>query len=109
MRIAHYVVYDPFGELGDKSLHVFEMRGDLLIRTDLPVFPSMGLSLIEWQGEYEGLAGPFLRWATLDGVPLPTGAEAAATERERADTERERAERLAARLRALGVDPDSLA
>ena len=32
----------------------------------------------------------------------------ATTERQRADDERQRAERLAARLRELGVDPDSV-
>jgi Uma2 family endonuclease len=35
-------------------------------------------------------------------------AQEAAGERQRADAERQRADRLAARLRALGIDPDSV-
>ncbi|WP_437941560.1 hypothetical protein [Sorangium sp. So ce341] len=41
----------------------------------------------------------WLRWHAADGSVVPTGAE-------RAERERARAERLAAQLRALGVEPD---
>ena len=46
-----------------------------------------------------------------DGTPFRSPLELARLaqqERERAEQERQRAERLAARLRALGIDPDSL-
>ncbi len=36
----------------------------------------------------------------MDGAMIPTGAE-------RAEQEHERAERLAEKLKALGIDPDS--
>ena len=74
----------------------------------------------EWDGAFEGLRGRWLRWCTRDGL-VPTGAERAESEKARAENEkaragaaeaeaereRERAARLAARLRALGVDPES--
>jgi hypothetical protein len=41
----------------------------------------------------------WLRWCDQEGNVIPTGAELA-------EAERARAERLAARLRALGIDPD---
>ncbi len=69
-----------------------------------------------WSGVYEGVAATWLRWCAEDGTLIPTGAERAEQERERAEQERERAEqereraeRLAARLRELGIDPDTLA
>lgn len=76
---------------------------------------------------YLGVQGEFLRYFTPEGVLVPTPAEEAEQERARADEERaradeaqaqaeaerkraqeehQRAERLAARLRALGIDPD---
>jgi hypothetical protein len=80
-----------------------------------------------WDGVYEAKAGIWLRWRDANGVLLPTGAEAAETAQEQAaqaqeqaEQERERAERaeqlaaeaqlraerLAAQLRALGVEPE---
>ncbi|MGB3789484.1 MAG: hypothetical protein WA949_15855 [Phormidesmis sp.] len=52
----------------------------------------MGLGM--WEGEYKGVQGQWLRWQTKDGRWLPTDGE--------------RAERLAERLRSLGIDPDDI-
>ena len=61
-------------------------------------FPGLGLGLRLWQGEYEGLTQTWLRWCDQAGNVIPTGAEGA-------KREHQRAERLAAQLRALGVEP----
>ena len=53
-----------------------------------------------WDGESEGVKAVWLRWCDQEGNVIPTGAELA-------EAERARAERLAARLRALGIDPDA--
>ena len=66
----------------------------------------LGLTL--WRGSFEGTDATWLRWCDHDGNVIATGAERAEQERERAEQERERAERLAARLRELGVDPESI-
>ena len=106
LRIAHYVVYDPLAQLGPKRLLVFELRGDLYVALDRAWFPGVGLGLGEWDGPFEGTKGRWLRWCDADGAPVATGAERAEEEHQRAEEEHQRAERLAARLRALGEDPN---
>ena len=81
----------------------------------------LGLTL--WSGQFEEeVTRVWLRWCDRNGQVIPTGAERAETERLRAETEqeraemerqgreieRQRAERLAERLRALGVNPDEI-
>ncbi|MGB7412881.1 MAG: Uma2 family endonuclease [Thermosynechococcaceae cyanobacterium] len=56
----------------------------------------IGLGL--WEGEFDGITRPWLRWYDTEGEWIPTEAE----------HERHRAERLADRLRELGVDPDQI-
>jgi hypothetical protein len=60
-----------------------------------------------WQGEYQNATLPWLRWWDREGNLLLTGYERAEQERQRAEQERQRAERLAAQLRALGVEPEA--
>ncbi|WP_019498822.1 Uma2 family endonuclease [Pseudanabaena sp. PCC 6802] len=83
----------------------------------------IGLGLTLWEGQFEEeVTRLWLRWCDRDGQIIPTGAEGqgmaqqradaeqqrADAEQQRADAEQQRAERLAARLRALGEDPDRL-
>jgi hypothetical protein len=60
-----------------------------------------------WRGSYQGCGDTWLRWCDRDGAVILTGEERAEAERARAEAERERAERLAAKLRAAGIDPDA--
>jgi Uma2 family endonuclease len=99
MRVSYYIVYDPLRMLGEPSLRSFELRGDLYVPIDRPWLESIGLGLLEWEGVFEGLRGTWLRWCTRDGRVVPTGAE-------RAEVAEARAERLAARLREMGIDPN---
>jgi valyl-tRNA synthetase len=80
----------------------------------------LGLGLALWEGVYEGLSAVWLRWCDEQGDLIMTGYEAslkaqqqaeaerqrAEAERQRAEAERQRAEKLAAQLRALGIEPD---
>jgi hypothetical protein len=75
----------------------------------------MEVSLGLWFGTYRGMTTTWLRWWDSAGKVLPTSderaeqeRERAEQERERAEQERERAERLAAKLREMGIDPDTL-
>lgn len=61
----------------------------------------LGLSLGCWSGQRESRDGTWLRWWDADGKLLLWGQE-------KAVAERERAERLAERLRSLGIDPDTV-
>lgn len=51
---------------------------------------------------------PWLRWWDEQGNLLLTGDERAEVERQRAETIEQENVRLRERLRALGVDPDTL-
>jgi len=114
MRVPHYVVFDPWHELGTATLTRFEMHGDALVETPGPLaLTKLDLGLVLWRGRYEGEEAEWLRWCRLDGTLVQTGAERAEAEKRRADAEHERAEaerkradRLAARLRSFGADID---
>lgn len=121
LHVPFYVVWDPGAFLGETALHTFVLTGDVYRPASAARFLSLGLQLVPWTGVYEDLEATWLRWATLDGTLLATGAERARaaraeadtaraeadTARTEADTARARAEQLAARLRALGIDPDA--
>jgi hypothetical protein len=75
----------------------------------------MGLFLGSWYGERLGKTTHWLRWWDQAGQLLLWSRERAAQEQTRAEqaeqaaaAERQRAEQLAARLRDLGVDPDTV-
>jgi Uma2 family endonuclease len=106
IRVAYYVVYDPEHELGKETLRTFELRGDLYVAIERPWFESVGLGLVEQEGEFENVRATWLRWCTRDGQVIPTGAERASAERARAEAAEARAKRLAEKMRALGIDPN---
>lgn len=56
--------------------------------------PPLQVELGIWEGEYQNQSWPWLRWWDADGQLLLTSGE--------------RADRLASKLRQLGVDPDRL-
>jgi Uma2 family endonuclease len=84
--------------------------------------PPLDVELGIWQGKYLQYDLPWLRWWDAQGSLLPHAEEMvelekqrakhererAKHERERARQERKRADRLAEKLRELGVDPDTL-
>ena len=72
------------------------------------VSQQLELMLTRWQGSFKGVETTWLRWSNLDGVLLPTDQEQAALAQQQAEDERQRADRLAARLRELGVDPEAI-
>ncbi|MDF2388801.1 Uma2 family endonuclease [Nostoc ellipsosporum NOK] len=118
--IYEQVIRPPFYgiyEVKKATVEVYEFIGgqyQLLAaneRGHYPIAP-MGVELGIWQGEYQNVELPWLRWWDLQGNLLLTGDERAEQERQRAEQEskraeqeRQRAERLAAQLRSLGIDP----
>ena len=114
MRVGHYVVFDPLRKISKEVLTAFSLQGLAYVMIPHASFQNVGLALVVWEGEFEGIRGHWLRWTDLQGNLIPTGAERAdaATERadaatQRADAATQRADELAAKLRALGVDPDA--
>ncbi len=134
MRIAYYAIYDPLQQVQSEDLRVYELYVSEYVPQADNFLQKIGLELVLWDGIYEAKAGIWLRWRDANGVLLPTGAEAAqaaqeqaaqaqeqaaqaqeqaAQERERAERAEQvaveaqsRAERLAAQLRALGIEPE---
>ncbi|WP_066383998.1 MULTISPECIES: Uma2 family endonuclease [unclassified Anabaena] len=108
MRVSYYIVYDSTQQLGEKKLRVYELRGRRYFETSETWLEQVGLGVTLWEGEFEGRQDTWLRWCYQDGTVLLTGDEIAEQERQRAEQAEQRAQLLAERLRAMGIDPDSL-
>jgi Uma2 family endonuclease len=122
IKASYYVIWDPFRV----HLEVFErIRDRYSPRTPGPHgryhIPEMQVDFGVWNGIYQGLPADWLRvWENGRLAPTPEEQNdlerqraeherrRAETEKQRAETEKQRAEKLAARLRELGVDPDSV-
>ncbi len=128
IRVPYYIVYDWIGIYGDPKVRVFKLNGaGYVLKNDLNI-DEYGLRVGLWNGAFESVEqGEWLRWYDADGNLLLTNEEwqaqttaqlnaekqraeeerqRAEEERQRAEEERQRAEKLAAKLRALGINPD---
>jgi Uma2 family endonuclease len=105
MGISYYVVWDPLQFLGPQNLRVFELRGRTYHPIDPAPLPQLGLGLQIWHGRFRDVEDDWLRWVDANGTIIPTGGERAEQERQRADQAQQRADKLAAQLRALGIEP----
>ncbi|MBI3758805.1 MAG: Uma2 family endonuclease [Deltaproteobacteria bacterium] len=103
LDVTYYVVYDPQRLLSHDVLRVYERGfGKRYRRRDDFQLPDVGLSLTLWEGDYEDIPGPWLRWCEANGNLLLTGAERAAQAEERAthaEAENARLREEVARLR----------
>ncbi|MFM6224900.1 MAG: hypothetical protein ACKPDM_31870, partial [Dolichospermum sp.] len=82
----------------------------------------LGLALVHWSGVFGYADTVWCRWATLDGVLLPTEHELAQEAQQQAQEaqqraegaelllaqEQQRMEKLLAQLRAKGINPNEL-
>ncbi len=112
-RISYYVVYDPNQQLSESILKIFELRGARYFETETTWLEQVNLGLTLWEGEFEGRRDNWLRWCDQEGNILSTGDELAqdAEQRtqeaeQRTQEAEQRTQKLAAQLRALGVDPN---
>jgi Uma2 family endonuclease len=95
IRVPFYGIY----EVKKATIEVYQLvrgRYELLPANDRGNYPieAMGVELGIWQGRYQNLELPWLRWWDNQGKLLLTGWE--------------RSQRLAAKLKELGVNPDEL-
>ncbi len=116
IRVPFYGIY----EVKKASVEVYQLvqghyelmsaneRGHYLI-------PPMDVELGIWQGRYDEMELPWLRWWDSEGNLLLTGEErsqvlASELEQERQEKEaaQRRAEQLAERLRQMGINPDEV-
>ncbi|MFN7946074.1 MAG: hypothetical protein U0Z53_12035 [Blastocatellia bacterium] len=97
----YYVIFAPDLWLSEEKLRVYELHARQYLPCADWQLPDTGLSLRLWEGEFEGIREPWLRWCDVAGHLIPTGAE-------RAQQAEEKAARLAARLREMGIDPEQV-
>ncbi len=123
-------------EMGDQLLQVFALTQGRYEPLESNWLESVQLGLTLWQGEFETCQGTWLRWSDRNGNVVLTGAERAeqaeaqarqaeaqtrqaeaearqaeAQKRQaeiRANEAEARSQALADRLRAMGIDPDTL-
>ena len=82
---------DPFKSLGETALQIYELGfGKRLRPKSDAILNEVGLEARLWRGEFEGIPGEWLRWYDLQGNLILTGKEAA--------------EKMARKLRDLGID-----
>jgi hypothetical protein len=101
MRVSYYIVFDPSRQLGETTLRIFELRGIRYAEMTETWLEQVGLGVTQWEGVFEGKREVWLRWCDQSGNLLLTGDERAAQAEERAQL-------LAERLKAMGIDLDSL-
>ncbi|MEL6262609.1 MAG: Uma2 family endonuclease [Cyanobacteria bacterium J06626_6] len=115
LRISYYAVYDPSHQLGEETLQLFELRGRRYAAISDLWMEQVKLGLTLWEGDFEGRTDLWLRWCDKEGKVFFTGDEQAELAQQkveqvstRAEQAERRAERLAAILKAQGIDPDIL-
>jgi len=125
--VLYYVIFDPENQLKQGILQVYELKGGSYVRKDDLWLAEVNLGLTLWKGRYENMYETWLRWCDSDGKLIQVGHESTNKERKakmeerkakmkerkakqealnQLEKERQRAEHLAAKLRALGIEPD---
>jgi Uma2 family endonuclease len=109
LKVPNYVIFEP--DSGSIEVYRLDDSGQYLVQApdenNRYWIAEMNLSLGVWQGSRENRTGYWLRWWDEQGQLLLWGSELAEQERQRAEQERQRAERLAAQLRAAGIEPEA--
>ncbi|MCC5638293.1 Uma2 family endonuclease [Nostoc sp. CHAB 5844] len=109
IRPAYYGIY----EVTKASVELYQLVAgcyEMMLPNERGHYaiPLLGVELGIWQGYYLNATLPWLRWWDEQGNLLLTGDERAEQERQRAEQAEQENARLRERLRALGVDPDSV-
>ncbi len=114
-RTPDYFVFDPFDPNSLQGWHLATSQGYQPLvpnERDWLWCETLGFWLGTWEGTIDRETAVWLRFYDEAGnlVLLPEEAEhqRAEAERQRAEAERQRADRLAARLKEMGEDPEAL-
>ncbi|MGB3405683.1 MAG: Uma2 family endonuclease [Microcoleaceae cyanobacterium] len=115
LKVPNYVIFNPM--TGILELYQLDDSGQYKLQTPNENqqywIPEINLFLGVWQGTRNNRSGNWLRWWNETGTLLLWGFELAEEERIRAELANQqaelatqRAERLAAQLRAAGIEPE---
>lgn len=113
LQVPYYIVFSRYtNEIQAFCLVGGKYESMELSDNSLPI-PGLGLSLGLWQGTYLNINRLWLRWLTAEGNLILTPSEQAVAAEQRATAAEQRAiaaraqaERLAAKLRDLGINPE---
>ncbi|MEH2238215.1 Uma2 family endonuclease [Nostoc sp.] len=105
LGILYYAIYVPSRRYRRKRdpLEVYRLvEGDYILQPNSHVWiPEIGLAIGRERGTYLGRTREWLYWYDQEGRRLPTPEELV-------QQERQRAQRLAQRLRDLGINPEDI-
>lgn len=106
--VWYYIVFDPQKLFLKDSLRVYELSpGDYIPKLDR-YLPKAGIGVTLWEGSFDGIQGLWLRWCDENGDMIPTGSEKVEQEKQRAEIAEQKAEKLAEKLRELGINPEDM-
>ncbi|MEH2268294.1 MAG: Uma2 family endonuclease [Nostoc sp.] len=101
LKVPNYIIFEP--DSGSLEMYHLETTEQYILQepdeNQRYWIAQMNLYLGIWQGTRENRAAKWLRWWDEQGNLLPWGSELT-------EQERQRAERLAAQLRAAGIEPE---
>ncbi|MBH8564812.1 Uma2 family endonuclease [Nostoc sp. CENA67] len=109
IRVPFYGIYEV-NKASVEVYHLVDGHYELVPaneRGHYSILP-MGVELGIWQGQYNNIEAPWLRWWDTQGNLLLSSDEKSQQLALQLQQEQQRAERLAERLRQLGIDPDQL-
>ncbi len=93
--VSYYVIFDPDKHLSDDGLRSFGLQEGKYTPLPKNWLANVGLGVTLWESAYEDHPATWwLRWCDERGELIPTAVE--------------QKERLAAKLRAAGIDPDTV-
>ncbi|NET69708.1 MAG: Uma2 family endonuclease [Sphaerospermopsis sp. SIO1G2] len=110
LKVPNYIIFEPDrGELEvyrlDKNNEQYQVQTSE--KNQLYWIEEIKLYLGIWEGTRENLTTKWLRWWDEQGNLLLWSSELVEQEKQRAEQEKQRAEKLAAQLRAAGIEPGS--
>ncbi len=109
LGILYYVVYHPTRRRKPRLEAYKLVNGEYQPLEGNPIWlAEVGLGIGIERGSYQGINREWLYWYNEQGERLLTPEEQAKQAQQRAQQAQQRAELLAQRLRAMGVDPDSI-
>lgn len=108
LKVPYYFVFSRYtNELKFFRLVKKRYREQVLNQPRVWI-PELQLGLGVWFGNYKGCDRHWLRWYDTDGNWIPTTEERERQERLAKESAIAKADRLAQRLRELGINPDDL-
>lgn len=116
LRVPYYIVFSRYTD-EIRAYHLVGGHYEVMDFTDnnrLPM-PELGLSLGLWEGTFRGIDRLWLRWFNLEGELISLSEEEVIEAKQEANVAKQeanvakiKAEKLADKLRQLGINPDEI-